>query len=146
MDRLCGGASGRSGAWAVTAAAAHGTPGAGTRGVTVFSRSEFCFDPGTSNPPAPLEFRAMPSLPDRTPSRVIIEGVSPEVDGGRFPAKRTVGETVVVEADIHTDGHDVLAAALRHRKVGSGDWSEAAIDRDLREVHVHPVAESPINA
>jgi len=39
----------------------------------------------------------------------------PEIDGGRFPAKRAVGETVTVEADIFADGHDALAAVLRYR-------------------------------
>jgi len=46
---------------------------------------------------------------------VVIEAVVPEVDAGRFPAKRAVGETVTVEADIFADGHDVLAAVLRYR-------------------------------
>jgi len=66
----------------------------------------------------------MQPLPEKPPSRVIVEGLSPEVDGGRFPAKRTVREVVAVEADVHTDGHEVLAAALRYRKAG-GDWAEA---------------------
>ena len=61
---------------------------------------------------------------DRPPSRVIIEGVSPEVDRGRFPIKRTVGEEVVVTADIFTDGHDAIVAMLRHRAVGTADWNE----------------------
>src|SRR5436190_14081598 len=39
--------------------------------------------------------------------RVVIENVTPEVDEGRFPAKRTVGEAVVVEADVFADGHDL---------------------------------------
>ena len=39
----------------------------------------------------------------------------PEVDGGRFPAKRTVGETVTVEADIFADGHDAVAAVLKYK-------------------------------
>ena len=39
----------------------------------------------------------------------------PEIDGGRFPAKRSVGETVTVEADIFADGHDAIAAVLRYR-------------------------------
>jgi starch synthase (maltosyl-transferring) len=30
--------------------------------------------------------------------RVVIEGVKPEIDGGRFPIKRTVGDRVRVEA------------------------------------------------
>ena len=45
--------------------------------------------------------------------RVVIEHVRPEIDGGHFPIKRTVGEPVEVTADIHTDGHDVLSAVLR---------------------------------
>ena len=56
--------------------------------------------------------------------RVIIEGVSPEVDGGRFPAKRTVGDLVRVEADIFTDGHDSISAVLLFRHENSPDWIE----------------------
>ena len=44
--------------------------------------------------------------------RVIIAGVQPSVDGGRYPIKRTVGETVAVEADIFGDGHDAVAGAV----------------------------------
>jgi starch synthase (maltosyl-transferring) len=56
--------------------------------------------------------------------RVIIEGVNPEVDGGRFPAKRTVGDLVRVEADIFTDGHDSISAVLLFRHESSPDWIE----------------------
>jgi len=56
--------------------------------------------------------------------RVVIEGVSPEIDGGRFPAKRSVGERVRVEADIFTDGHDLIAAVLRSRPEASQTWTE----------------------
>ena len=56
--------------------------------------------------------------------RVIIECVSPEVDGGRFPAKRTVGDLVRVEADIFTDGHDSVAAVLLFRHENCPTWSE----------------------
>src|SRR5205814_652713 len=41
----------------------------------------------------------------------------PEIDAGRFPAKRATGETVTVAADIFGDGHDVLAAVLRYRRL-----------------------------
>jgi starch synthase (maltosyl-transferring) len=54
--------------------------------------------------------------------RVIIEGVSPEIDGGLFPVKRTVGEEVTVEADIFTDGHDLLSCVLLFRKEEDRDW------------------------
>jgi starch synthase (maltosyl-transferring) len=56
--------------------------------------------------------------------RVVIEGVEPEVDCGRFPIKRTVGETVTVEADVFTDGHDSLSAVLRYRRAQDTGWSE----------------------
>jgi starch synthase (maltosyl-transferring) len=56
--------------------------------------------------------------------RVIIEAVSPTVDGGRFPVKRTVGDHVRVEADIFTDGHDAIAASLLAHREGSGEWVE----------------------
>ncbi len=59
--------------------------------------------------------------------RVIIEGVEPQVDSGRFPAKRVVGDRVTVEADIFTDGHDRISAVLLHKVEGQGQWSEVAM-------------------
>jgi starch synthase (maltosyl-transferring) len=56
--------------------------------------------------------------------RVIIEAVSPAVDGGRFPAKRTVGDLVRVEADVFTDGHDAIAASVLARHGSSETWLE----------------------
>jgi len=55
---------------------------------------------------------------------VVIEGVYPELDCGRYPVKREVGERFEVRADIFKDGHDVLAAVVRHRKKGARRWSE----------------------
>jgi starch synthase (maltosyl-transferring) len=57
--------------------------------------------------------------------RVIIECVSPEIDGGRFPAKSIVGDIVNVEADIYADGHDELAACLLYRHEKEKNWREA---------------------
>lgn len=56
-------------------------------------------------------------IPEATDGRrrVIIEAVCPEIDAGRFPIKRTLGESVVVEADVFTDGHDALTAVVRYR-------------------------------
>lgn len=65
------------------------------------------------------------SLEDRpNPSRVVIEAVEPEIDAGRYPIKRVVGEEVVVEADVYTDGHDSLAAVLCYRRVDETSWRE----------------------
>ena len=60
--------------------------------------------------------------------RLAIEGVKPEVDGGRFPIKRTIGEDVVVEADIFADGHDVISAVLMYRREGDADWVETPME------------------
>jgi starch synthase (maltosyl-transferring) len=49
-------------------------------------------------------------------TRVTIERVAPEIDFGSYPIKRTVGESIVVEADIFTDGHDALYALLLIRR------------------------------
>jgi len=57
--------------------------------------------------------------------RVIVESVTPEVDGGRYPIKRTMGEDVVVEADVFTDGHDLLGVALLYRRDRDPEWIEA---------------------
>jgi starch synthase (maltosyl-transferring) len=56
--------------------------------------------------------------------RVAIEAVMPSVDEGCFPAKRLVGEMVEVSADVISDGHDRLAAALLWRPADEGDWHE----------------------
>ncbi len=56
--------------------------------------------------------------------RVVIEAVTPCVDDGRFPAKRTVGDQVQVEADIFTDGHDSIAASVLAHREGSDEWVE----------------------
>jgi starch synthase (maltosyl-transferring) len=56
--------------------------------------------------------------------RVVIEAVQPQVDDGRFPIKRVVGEKVSVSADIYKEGHDKLAAVLKVRKVGDRKWRE----------------------
>ena len=76
-------------------------------------------------------------------SRAVVENVTPVVDGGRFPAKRSVGEAVRVEADAFTDGHDKISVCLRHR-VGGGDWHEVDMapvvnDRWAGEYEVHAV-------
>jgi starch synthase (maltosyl-transferring) len=57
------------------------------------------------------------------PSRVVIAGVQPEIEGGRFPIKRIVGEAVEVSADIFADGHEVLRARVLHRPERATEWT-----------------------
>ena len=61
-------------------------------------------------------------------TRVVIEAVKPEIDGGRFPIKRIIGDTVVVEADIFADGHDFLSATLLYRKESDPNWIEVPME------------------
>lgn len=56
------------------------------------------------------------------PSRVVIEHVTPELDGGKFPIKRVLGEPVRVTASVHTDGHNILTAVLLHRCNTESGW------------------------
>ena len=69
----------------------------------------------------------MASLDVSLRRRVVIENVLPSVDDGRFPIARTVGERVIVRADVFADGHDSLAAVLLHRPDGSRSWQETAM-------------------
>jgi starch synthase (maltosyl-transferring) len=55
-------------------------------------------------------------------TRVVIENITPQIDCGRYPAKRTIGESVAVEADIFADGHDAVAATLLYRHEESHEW------------------------
>jgi starch synthase (maltosyl-transferring) len=59
--------------------------------------------------------------------RAIIKNVKPEIDNGKFPIKRSVGEKVVVEADIFADGHDALSCLLLHRQEADAEWTETAM-------------------
>jgi len=61
------------------------------------------------------------------PARVVVERLSPEIDCGRFPVKRVMGEKVEVRADVHADGQDVLAGVLLHREVGAQQWDETPL-------------------
>ncbi len=53
-----------------------------------------------------------------------IERITPLIDGGRYPIKRTPNDDIVVEADIFKDGHDIVQAILKWRKQGSSTWHE----------------------
>ena len=58
-------------------------------------------------------------------NRVVIETVWPQIDGGRSPVKRIVGETVEVWADIFTDGHEKIAAEVLYRPSTELEWRRA---------------------
>jgi starch synthase (maltosyl-transferring) len=68
--------------------------------------------------------RALPK--DR--SRIRIQATEPQVDCGRYPVKRTVGDAVEVSATIVRDEHPVLGASVRWRPPRSRRWLEAPME------------------
>jgi starch synthase (maltosyl-transferring) len=79
-----------------------------------------------------LGAEALPDLQDR--GRVIVERVWPEIDGGRFPIKRSVGEQVTVGADIFADGHDLLAGVVKYRPCRSCRGGSSDPPLEWREI------------
>jgi starch synthase (maltosyl-transferring) len=64
-------------------------------------------------------------LPPDGRKRVVIDGVEPEIDCGRFAIKRTVGEPVRVRATAFTDGHDLMSCRLLFRSDKQAEWTSA---------------------
>ncbi len=58
------------------------------------------------------------------PSSILIEHVEPQVDCGRYPIKREVGDRIDVSADIFRDGHDTISAVLQYRTRDEASWRE----------------------
>lgn len=52
------------------------------------------------------------NLKELAQHRLVIEAVSPLIDGGRFAVKSVAGAPLAVSADIFGDGHEVIAAAV----------------------------------
>ena len=74
-----------------------------------------------------------PRLTELARTRIAIETVSLDIDGGRFRAKAVAGALLAVEADIFSDGHDEIAAAVRHRMDGDADWAETPMIRGVND-------------
>ncbi len=60
-------------------------------------------------------------------SRVVIEKISPELDGGQFPIKALLGDVIAVEADVFADGHDYLTVVLLYKHTDDPAWTETAM-------------------
>jgi starch synthase (maltosyl-transferring) len=76
--------------------------------------------------PAPTGARRQPvKAAEDGRARVVIEGITPSVDGGRFAAKRVVGDRVEVQADCFADGHEVIEARVLWHREQESEWREA---------------------
>ncbi len=60
--------------------------------------------------------------PSQGRSRVVIEEITPQIDAGRHPVCRILGDTVNVTAAIFGDGHDHVAARLLYRPDRETAW------------------------
>ncbi|HTW12304.1 MAG TPA: alpha-1,4-glucan--maltose-1-phosphate maltosyltransferase [Solirubrobacteraceae bacterium] len=67
--------------------------------------------------------------------RIVIQAPQPLVDDGRYPVKRCAGDGVAVSVDIFRDGHELLEAVVRYRRVRPqpSAWGEAP----LRQIDAH---------
>lgn len=73
--------------------------------------------------------------------RVVVDRVTPQLDGGRFAVKRIRGRQVEVQATVFTDGHAHLAAALLWRAADESQWHRVAMQplgNDRWQAHFVP--------
>jgi starch synthase (maltosyl-transferring) len=61
----------------------------------------------------------MQSIEAHARRRVLVQSVAPTVDGGRYDAKRCLGDRVTVGVDLVSDGHDIVAGVLHVRAPGA---------------------------
>jgi len=72
--------------------------------------------------------------------RVLIEHVRPEIDAGRFPIKRVLGDELAIEADVFVDGHDLLAVRLIHWPEGESGARECVMEPRGNDVFAAQIA------
>ena len=60
--------------------------------------------------------------------RVVIEEVQPQVDCGRYPAKRILGDVVHVTAAVFGDGHDHIAGRVLYRHCSETEWHATPLE------------------
>jgi starch synthase (maltosyl-transferring) len=73
--------------------------------------------------------------------RVVITNVAPQVDCGKYRAKATIQDELIISVDVFTDGHDDVGASvlLKHRK--DRQWKELPlvfINNDHWELSYYP--------
>lgn len=85
-------------------------------------------------PNCPAKFVPGKKIP-LVPQSVIIEGVTPEIDSGRWAVKREIGDTVTVEADIYKEGHEPFEAYLLWRLRGAKQWHRVPMEHIDNDRH-----------
>ncbi|MGH8225655.1 MAG: maltotransferase domain-containing protein [Gammaproteobacteria bacterium] len=67
------------------------------------------------------------TIPERMDASIAIENVAPQLEAGRYPVKRVLGEAIEVYADLIVEGHARPAAALHYRAAGEKTWRETLL-------------------
>jgi starch synthase (maltosyl-transferring) len=58
-------------------------------------------------------------------ARPVVTRIRPQVDGGRRPAKASLGDLLKIEADAFVEGHDLMRCELRFRHEDDVKWTSA---------------------
>ncbi len=61
-------------------------------------------------------------------TRIVIENVLPQIDGGVYFIKRIVGQTITVTADVFSDGHDVVESCVKFKHESDEKWQEVRMN------------------
>ena len=60
--------------------------------------------------------------------RVFISNLYPEIEAGRFPIKRVVGDLVLIQADLFADSHDMVSGVVRYKSAQEREWRETPLE------------------
>jgi len=66
-------------------------------------------------------------------TRIVIENVMPQLDGGVNPIKRIVNQNVNVSADVFSDGHDVIECCVKFKHENDKNWKEVRMDPTVND-------------
>ena len=66
-------------------------------------------------------------------TRIVIENVMPQLDGGINPIKRIVNQKVNVSADVFSDGHDVIECCVKYKHENDKKWKEVRMEPTVND-------------
>lgn len=66
-------------------------------------------------------------------TRIVIENVLPQLDGGINSIKRIVNQNVNVTADVFSDGHDVIESCVKFKHENDKKWQEVRMNPSVNE-------------
>ena len=71
----------------------------------------------------------------------VLTGLTPQTDGGRWPVRRFLGDEMIVQADLITEGHECIAAETpcspQTGRKGNGPPHGAALQRRISRLVGH---------